>query len=237
MSLGRLRQRVVAPEGMDDPHAPADELARSLRFLRVLNRTLGGVAGVLQPLRRWSKRWPPGQTIRILDLATGGGDIPLAIVRWARSAGHDVQVTALDRHPTTLALARQSAGDLAGDIRWVQADALKPPFAPGSFDYVLANLFLHHLPDIEVLTALRIMDRLATRGMIWNDLWRNRWAWTWARLLTLPAAEMVRQDAVRSVEAGFSRAQVLDLRRRLGLEHLALTSRWGYRFTLAGERR
>jgi hypothetical protein len=57
----------------------------------------------------------------------------------------------------------------------VQADALQimDRFEAGTFDYAHAGMFLHHLDDLEVMTALRIMHRLAGRGLIWNDLVRG----------------------------------------------------------------
>jgi SAM-dependent methyltransferase len=221
---------------MDAEDVTEQELEDSLRFIARVNRHLGGTRAVLGHLQRWSRHWRPGRCIRILDLGTGGGDIPAAIVRWAATKHHAVQVTALERHPLTLRLARKQL-QAVPKVALVRGDALKPPFAPGSFDYVLASMFLHHLGDIEVLTVLKIMDDLALRGIIWNDLLRHRRALSWTWLLTRGQSPIVRHDATASVRAGFVKAEVLDLRRRLGLEHLQYHQHFGHRFTLAGQRR
>jgi len=231
--------RDLTPELMDDPQASREELRRSLRYLRWVNRRLGGRSALLGRLRKWSKGWPRDRPVTLLDLGTGSADLPVEARRWAEGAGFDLRITGVDAHATTLDLAREHVGDVEG-VELVEADArrLLDRFEPGSFDYAHAGLFLHHLPDIEVMTVLRIMDRLSRRGVIWNDLARTALARLGVRVVTIGAPPMARHDAVVSVRAGFTRREALDLARRAGLNYL----RWrlsplSQRFTLAGEKR
>jgi len=223
---------------MDDPAVDRDQLDRSLQFIRAINRRLGGTGAALGHLRRWSAGWPAGEVIRIIDLGTGSADIPLAIVRWARTGGLRVQITAIDAHPTTLDLARQHVKEALGasqtEIEFLRADALSlmDHFDPGAFDYAHAGMFLHHLDDIEVMTALRVMDRITTRGVIWNDLVRGPVEAVAVRLLTLAGPAMVKHDALVSVAAGFTRREVLDLASRVGLPHIGYQRHLFGRFTL-----
>jgi hypothetical protein len=218
---------------MDDPDAERDELDRSLRFIRMVNRRLGGANAALRHLARWSADRPADEPIRVIDLGTGSADIPLAITRWAARAGRRVRVTGIELHPTTLRLAREHVGDRP-DIELVEADALKlmDRFEPGAFDYAHAGMFLHHLDDIEVMTVLRIMHRLTTRGVIWNDLVRGTVELMLVRLLTVGRPAMVRQDGRRSVANGFTRRQALELARRVGLPNVAYRRHLFGRFTL-----
>lgn len=232
-------RRRLTPERMDDPAIPRDELAESLRFIRIVNRRLGGVRAVLHHLNRWSRRWPRDRPVTFLDIGTGSADIPLAARRWATARGFDLRITAVDLHPTTLELAREHIAGVDGiELRRADALTLADQFPPESFDYVHAGMFLHHLPDIEVMTALRIMDRLARAGIIWNDLIRSRLGVAAIRLLSLGAPPGVRHDARVSVEAGFTPRDVRDFARRLDLHYTRV--RWNlftHRFTLAGEKR
>jgi SAM-dependent methyltransferase len=204
--------RLITPEHMDAPDASREELALALGYLRWVNRRLGGESALLGHLRRWSRDWPrAGEgVVTLLDLATGSADLPIAARRWALASGFDLRITGVDLHPTTLELAREHVagvgGDIAAGITLVQADArrLTDAFKPGGFDYVHAGLFLHHLPELEVLTVLRIMDRLASRSLIWNDLVRTPLAGGAIRVLTLGQPPMVRHDAIVSVQAGFT---------------------------------
>ncbi len=232
-----LTARRCTPELMDDPNVDRAELEASLRFIRTVNRRLGGAAAVLKHLQRWSADWPSRQTIRILDIGTGSADIPLAISDWAAASQHPVHITAVDLHETTLAVAREHVAK-RGDIELVQADArdLMDIFEPRTFDYAHAGMFLHHLSDIEVMTVLRIMDRLTTRGLIWNDLVRGPIEKLAVRVLTIRAPAMVKHDAVVSVAAGFTRREVLALSKRVGLEKPRYRRHLLGRFTLVSEK-
>jgi SAM-dependent methyltransferase len=207
----------MRPELMDDPAIDPAALAGSLRFIRMVNTRLGGTAAALGPIRRWARAWPASETIRILDIGTGSADIPLAIAEWARMHDRRVHITCVDLHPATLELAARFLGR-RDDIELVQADArlLMDRYGSGSFDIVHAGMFLHHLPDIEVVTMLRIMDRLALRGVIWNDLVRGPIELAIVRFITLAAPPVLRHDAAVSVENGFTRAEAKDLAARAG---------------------
>jgi len=228
----------MVPELMDRPDADRAELAASLAFIRMVNRRLGGTAALLRYLRKQAAAWPRDRPVRLLDVGTGSADIPLAVVQWAAAAGHDFRVTAIDLHPTTLELAREFIGDRP-EIDLVQLDALKlmDHFQPGAFDYAHAGMFLHHLPDIEVMTVLRMMQRLATRAVIWNDLLRNLVGRLGIRLLTLKRGTpaMVRHDGIVSVAKGFTRAEARHLAARAGLENITVRTHLLHRFTLVSE--
>jgi len=234
-----LTDRRLTPEHMDDPQAGAAEIEEALRFIRLVNRRLRGTAATLGHLQRWSAKWPRDEVIRILDVGTGSADIPVAIADWAKAVGQRVHITAVDLHPVTLDFARRQVGERP-EIELVQADALRlaDRFKPDSFHYTHAGMFLHHLPDIEVMTVLRIMDRLARRGggVIWNDLLRNAIGKTAVRLLTVRSSPMVRHDAVVSVAAGFTKRETIDLARRAGLTGIRLRTHLCHRFTLTSEK-
>ncbi len=231
--MANLTGRRLTPEMMDAPDADRDELRRALGYLRRLNARFGGVKATTSALEDAVRKDEPDGVIRILDIGTGLGDIPVAIATWAQDTGRRVHVTAVDAHETTLALAREHVG-VRDDIDLVCADArrLTDLYEPGSFDIAHASLFLHHLQDIEVLTVLRIMDRLSTRGVIWNDLVRSRLSSLLAGVGTMRAPEMVRHDAIVSVQAGFTKRETLDVAKRVGLENVRYRSILLYRFVL-----
>lgn len=237
-------ERVLSHELMDDADVPNHDLSASLAYIRGINRRLGGVTALVGHLKRWSSGWKQSERITLLDIATGSADLPVEARKWALSAGFDLQVTGVDVHEKTLDFARkhvQQASEqdarVGEGIELFQADAkqLMERFDAQRFDYVHAGMFLHHLPEIEVLTVLRIMERLAARGIIWNDLVRSRVAHAAIRVLTIGQPEIVRHDARVSVEAGFTKREVLEYARRLDLDWCRYS--WSFftqRFTLAG---
>ncbi len=80
----------------------------------------------------------------MLDVGTGGADIPSALARWARRAGRRLRILALDRDPAMLAFARRATASYP-EIVLLQGDALALPVRPGSIDVVISALTLHHL--------------------------------------------------------------------------------------------
>ena len=242
-------ERRVSRELMDDPNVDRAALAESLGYLRWVNARLGGASALIRHLRRWSAGWPrAGEgVVRLLDVATGSADVPVAARRWALGAGFDLRIVGIDVHQATLEEARRHVATASRvdarigegiELQRLDAKELVDALGAGSFDYVHAGLFLHHLPDIEVLTVLRIMDRLAKRGLVWSDLHRSRLHRAMARLFTRGKPLIVRHDAVVSFEAGFTRGEVVEIAQRVGIAGWTRYRRpplW-YRFTLAGER-
>jgi len=235
-------RRVLVGELMDEPGVAREELDAALRYIRTVNDRFGGSRALLAHLERWSHRWPKDRPVTMLDVGTGSADIPLAARAWASAAGFDLRITAIDLHETTLELAREhvaSNPEFGKGISLVRADALKldEVFAPGSFDYAHAGMFLHHLSDAQVETALDGMDRVARAGLVWNDLNRSRLHHAIVSMMVAGKPRMVAHDARVSVAAGFTRRECEAMAQRLGLGYLRYQRAvlW-YRFTMAGEK-
>jgi ubiquinone/menaquinone biosynthesis C-methylase UbiE len=219
---------------MDAPDVDPVLLARSLAFIRRVNAVLGYTRTTIGHLERFSRGWRPGETIRIIDLATGSADIPRAILRWADRKGWDVRIVGVDLHAATALAARQGNADPRLQI--VRADALDLPFADGSFDYALTAMFLHHLDDDVAVRVLAAMGRVARRGIVAADLLRHRRAYAWISLFTLCANPMVRHDARVSVAQAFTKSEVLRMRDAAGIGFSTYHRHFGHRWVLAGER-
>jgi len=240
--------RQITPEFMDELSVNPSELDRALRYIRGINRWLGGAAALIRHLEAWTRGWERGQELSLLDVGTGSADIPLEALRWARGRGIRLQVTGIDRHPGTLELAREhviaatrdlDSSEVADAFTLVQLDAsdLDQRFSPASFDYVHAGMFLHHLDDDHIVRVLRSMDRAARRGIVWNDLVRSRVGYGAIHLMTLGQPRIIRHDATVSVRAGFTRVEAMELGRSAGIDYCHY--QWNlftHRFTFAGEK-
>jgi hypothetical protein len=213
--------RRTEPERMDDLDVPQAEVDVAFRFIRRINRWLGGAGALVRVLERESRRWPRDRPIRWLDLATGAADIPLAVDRWAQSRGFDLRCTALDHHPACLTIARAAVRDHPRiEVVDGNAFALDAAYPSRSFDYVHAGMFLHHLADDDVVRVLRSMRRLAAKAVVWNDLVRSPLSRFGIRCLTAFSPAIVKDDARLSVEKGFTIAEAREAARWAGLEEV-----------------
>ena len=223
-------------EWMDRSDVDPAELLRSLVYIRRVNTWLRYTRATIGHLARFSRGWMRGEPIHIVDFATGSADVPRATLRWAGRHGHDVRVVGIDLHPLT-ARAALDGQPREPRLSIVRADALRAPFADGSFDYALCSMFLHHLSDDDAVRVLREMDRVARRGIIAADLLRTRRAYAWISLFTLLARPMIKHDARVSVAQAFSAAEVEGIGRAAGVDYARYHAHFAHRFALAGERR
>lgn len=229
-----LRSRQRVDELMDDPNADPEQLRKALRYIRAINILLGYTRVTLKYLDRFSTRWKRGETIHIVDYATGSADLPRAILQWADRRGWDVRVTGIDLHEKTVREAQSASSDPR--LKIACASALDVPFAAGSFDYAVTSLFLHHLDAADAARVLSSMAAVSRRGIIAGDLLRNRRAYAWIKLLTLAANPMVKHDAPASVAQAFSPAEAIALRNASGATFAEYRKHFGHRFVLAGEK-
>jgi release factor glutamine methyltransferase len=77
---------------------------------------------------------PPGQTVEMLDLGTGSGCIAITLALERPLA----RVTALDRSPSALAIARRNAARLGADVEFLSSDWFAA-LGGRRFDLIVSN--------------------------------------------------------------------------------------------------
>lgn len=197
---------------MDRPQPVTPELASDLQNLRTLNRYFGSYRLIEHFLRRWIQ---PRGRLRILDLATGSGDIPRLMVDYARNVGADATVHAVDQQPSTLEIARSLSRDYP-EIEFFESDVLS--FGDGGYDIVLCSLALHHFDEEAAVQLLRRCRELSCRYVLVSDLRRGLLATVGVYLLTalIFREPMTRIDARLSAERAFSFREFRSLAERAG---------------------
>lgn len=201
------------PELMDRPQPVTAELVSDLRNLRQLNRCFGSHALTTHFLRRWIKS---GSQLRVLDLATGSGDIPRLVIEYARKVGATVTVQAIDQQSSTVEIARDLSADYP-EIDFKQGDVLF--FGEdGQYDIVLCSLALHHFDEAAAVRLLERCRHLSRRFVLVSDLRRGFLATVGVYLLTalIYRESMTRTDARLSAERAFSFREFGSLAERAG---------------------
>lgn len=228
-----LAERRREPELMDDPSLPATDHDAALRGLARLNRASRS-SWILWPRLAAAARREnsAGRPLHVLDVATGSGDLPLAMAIRARRAGLSIRWTLCDASSHALAQAR-SRGDAAGvSFDTVRLDATRD--ALPATDVVTCSLFVHHLDPPQVIGLLCTMRRAASRAIGIADLDRSSLglllAWVASRALT--RSPIVHADALLSVRAAFTAREAADLAMAADLEGATIDSAWPARWRL-----
>jgi hypothetical protein len=195
-------------EMMDRDQPPSTELERDLQHLRQLNRWFGSYQLVLGFIRNWIK---PADKLRVVDLATGSGDIPRLIVDYARKIGAGVEIDALDRQPATLEIARTLSVDYP-EISYREANILEWNSVK-SYDITLFTLALHHFSNDDAVRLLRKSCQMSKRFVLVSDLRRSFFLVAGVYLLTTLVFRepMTRYDARLSAIRAFSFSEMRDL--------------------------
>ncbi len=233
--MPRRLARVRTPERMDSPSLDAGEHRRALRALARLNR-LGRAHRILWPeirdlaARRASRENTP---LRVLDVATGSGDIPVALTRAAGAEGLTIEWHALDASALAAAEAARRASLRGVRLTTHVGDAAGE--APGGpFDAVCCSLFLHHLDPGPARDALRRMAASARSLVLVSDLRRTRLGLALAcvvpRLVT--RSRVVWHDAAASVRAAYTPDELLALAREAGMAGAHVRRAWPQRMLL-----
>jgi SAM-dependent methyltransferase len=234
--LTKVRERRRQPEIMDQPDLDRQRHFQALRGLERINAWSRSARLLWAPLRDLAGQ-PGSRPLRVLDLATGGGDLPIRLWQRARRAGLDLHVDGCDVSADAVAYATARAAERKANVRFFVADALRGPL-PGGYDVLTSSLFLHHLSEEQAADLLGRMTAAAGRLVLINDLVRSRSGWLLARIGTrlLSASAIVHTDGVRSVEGAFTIAEVRDLAARAGLAGACVERRWPCRFLLTWRR-
>lgn len=228
-----LTQRRREPEIMDQPGLDAGQHVNALIALRRVN-FWSGTAGVFWQALRPLARATSGTPLRVLDVATGGGDTPIRLWRKARRAGIPLKVEGCDKSATAIEHARRHAEEAEADVGFFTLDALAEKI-PAQYDVVTCSLFLHHLDDEPAIELLRRMAAAARRLVLVSDLNRCRRGYLTAYLGTrlLTTSPVARVDGPLSVQGAYTPEEGLALAQRAGLAGATVRRCWPFRFLLS----
>ena len=198
-----FHERSCQAELMDGENISFEEFSQCLGELEVINH----LTLAYRPTLKWMNIVLAGvkkETVTILDVGSGGGDMLRKIRKWADKRDIQVELTGVDLNP----YAKQSSllkSGIAG-ITFETSDIFN--FAPDrQFDFVISSLFTHHLPEPELLRFVGWMEKHAKRGWFINDLHRHPAAYYFIKYAVriFSRNRLIIHDAPVSVARAFSR--------------------------------
>jgi SAM-dependent methyltransferase len=218
-------RRSAQTEVLDDPISTA-ELKPILHDLARFNGVMQGHQPVLQWLARAVRNRPAGETLTVLDIGCGYGDLLRAICRWAKKRGRRVRLIGVDLSPQVIEVAR-SVTPASDAIEYHAADIFA--FEPdGPIDFAVTSLVTHHLSDAMIERFLRWMDGNTRLGWVIYDLERSIMPFYFIALagLVLRLHPVVVYDGRISVARSLIRREWEDRLRAAGILREAVELRW-----------
>ena len=222
-------RRTVAAELLDDDLGTIEEVEASLADLRTVNRWFGGAATTASMLERvFSARHSAAggswQSVSLLDVGAGSGDIALSLARKLRARNIRVQVMLLDRSPAHL-----RSGKLKG-MNVVAGDAFTLPFRDCSVEIVSCALLAHHFEPEQIVRFVNEALRVARVAVLINDLRRS-----WMHLAAVYAgfafyrSRLTRHDAPASVRRAYTQAELREILQRTQAQKIEIRSHYLFR--------
>lgn len=206
--------RTRTPELMDDPQLPEDDHREALAGLARLNR-ISGVAGPLYSRLAQYAKQIGDRPLKVLDVASGSGDVP---IRWAlrgKRSGVPLQITTTDVSECAVEATRSRARRLGVEIGTLRRDCLCEGL-PQGFDVVTCSLFMHHLDDAQAARLLQSMHAAADVAVLVCDLERSRLnlAMVVGASRMVSRSPIVHHDALASIRGAYTRREFSELAER-----------------------
>ncbi len=220
-----LSVRSLAEEQMDAPDLPPATYDAVLTDLARVNRWTLAARPTLGFLDRLAKRQ---DTLRILDVGFGQGDMLRRIAHWAEQKNVSVDLVGIDLNPRSAPSARIATPD-AMRIDYRTGDYAD--LADEHWDVILSSLVAHHMSRSQLVAFLRFMEAHAQRGWLVNDLHRHRFAYAGYPLLAriLRTHRIVREDGTLSIARAYRPEEWLPLLAEAGITEASIMRRFPFR--------
>ena len=203
--------RIESDEILDEQNAPAAEMERSLRDLRLINKYFGGIGMYRKMLRRFSPR-------SIVDIGAGTCDQLEALRDVPLRVGVDFNIEHL------LYLRDGSR------VHRVVGDAHRLPFRDGAVDLVTSSHFFHHFSPEENVGILGESLRVG-RAVAMTDTRRHYIPLYF--MILVGALRLIGRitalDGPASVRQGYTLEEVRALSEKVSASKRELIRRWPFR--------
>jgi len=233
----RISERSRSDELMDDLSLDKEALKLALTELAFLNRLSLAPAPFVNSIVDLVHVHSLNK-VSVCDIACGSGDVLCGVIKGLSRRGLSATGLGLDFNPHSLELGFARA----------QADGAPDNPVPCKFevqdvlhgikgqpaDIYICSLFLHHLSATQVVDLLRDMRTRARIGIVVTDLVRSPLglAAAWFSTRVFCSSPIVRNDAIRSVEAAFTIEEIAKLASSAGLDGCKISRVWPERFRL-----
>ncbi|WP_333599912.1 methyltransferase domain-containing protein [Flavobacterium sp.] len=231
MMLINTKYRTTQSEIMDDFAMEGEILRDALDKIAKINQLLGGNQLTLQGVERLIQKSDLSQTITIVDVGCGNGDM----LRWLADYGNEYnvmfQLIGIDANDFTITHAR-NLSSLYPNVSYRCEDVFSESFQQLEYDIVLCTLTLHHFKDEEIKSLLKVFQEKAKLGIVVNDLQRSALSYRLFQALCFVFGlnAMSREDGLVSILRGFKKEDLIAFSKQLGFNKYTIQWKWAFRY-------
>lgn len=216
-------------EMMDDFTLEGKEYRDTLDKLEIINRLLGGNSVTIKGLSKLLLTQSRSNTITIIDLGCGHGDILRDVAKYGRKNKYKFKLIGIDANPNAIAYAQELSKNYP-EISFETADIFSEDFNKQTYDIILCTLFLHHFESNKLITFLKSATDKATIGAVINDLHRHRMAYYLFKLVGIFIKnKMVKEDGLTSVLRAFKKKEINAILTQVQVP-FSIQWKWAFRY-------
>ncbi len=196
-------------EKMDDPECDPDKLRNTYAQFGAVNALVSGWERVYgRFIRPFAAR---RNHTHLLDVGSGGGDLPRKVAKWAARDGVNLTITAIDPDERAASYAR--AQPHHENVTFRRASTTDLLRAGETFDLVTSNHLLHHLSKEEVEKICCETAQLSTGLVVHKDLERADLAYVGFAALakTFFHNSFIAHDGLVSIRRSFTRGELQEV--------------------------
>ena len=225
------KHRTNQSEIMDDFDMEGNVLKDALDKIAKINQVLGGNKLTLQGIEQLIKNKPTEETITIVDVGCGSGDMLRTLADYAENNKLDFKLIGVDANNCTVNYARELSLNYPY-IKYRCEDIFKKPFEILQYDIVLCTLTLHHFKDEEIIKLLEVFKANAKLGIVINDLERSSISYRLFQTLCFifRLNDMSRKDGLVSILRGFKKTELEQFSKKLNFHNYKIQWKWAFRY-------
>ena len=215
---------------MDNYDGDKETLKHVLNDITRVNKILGGngitVAAVFRLIKENSK-----ESYTILDMGCADGNMLRILADEAKRRNITLHLIGVDLNADALNIARKLSVEYP-EITYYQKDILDAVFTDMQVDIVLTTLTMHHFKNDDIQRFLHQFVKLASIGIVINDLQRSKVAYYLFRIFSLIfiKTKVAKIDGLISISKGFKRKELAAFSKNLKEVSHTIQWKWAFRY-------
>ena len=233
-----LTVRSPEKELMDLPTSDRSQLFRTLKQFKWMNMFVSRYRWLIKRYIISDMLCSPSRCYHLLDVGSGGCDIPFWIATYCRTKGLNLKITCMDSDPWVVRFSRRVYGGVK-EMEIINDSTSDLGRHGRSYDYIFANHFFHHLPEEDLLPTLSKIYDATRRVFLISDIYRSNMSYFWFTLIVpfLFRHSFIYADGKTSIRRGFIRREFEALVQRLNSPGLIVVgSKFPGRIYMVGDR-